>query len=105
MKQIFKVHLKPIKISEDVDIHKLAEQTPGFAGADIANICNEAALIAARKGKEAVEMEDFQDAIDRVIGGLEKKNKIISPEEKRSLLTTKPATLFAAGSWSMPIRW
>ncbi len=80
---IFKVHLKPIKISQKLDIHKLAEQTPGFAGADIANICNEAALIAARKGKEAVDMEDFQDAVDRVIGGLEKKNKIISPEEKR----------------------
>jgi AFG3 family protein len=80
---IFKVHLKPIKISTKVDIHKLAEQTPGFAGADIANVCNEAALIAARKGKEHVEMEDFQDAVDRVIGGLEKKNKIISPEEKK----------------------
>jgi cell division protease FtsH len=80
---IFKVHLKPIKISTRVDIHKLAEQTPGFAGADIANVCNEAALIAARKGKEHVEMEDFQDAVDRVIGGLEKKNKIISPEEKK----------------------
>jgi len=80
---IFKVHLKPIKISEKVDIHKLAEQTPGFAGADIANICNEAALIAARKGKQSVEMADFQDAVDRVIGGLEKKNKIILPEEKK----------------------
>src|SRR6266498_2715738 len=80
---IFKVHLKPIKISKTLDIHKLAEQTPGFAGADIANVCNEAALIAARKGKDAVDMSDFQDAIDRVIGGLEKKNKIILPEEKR----------------------
>jgi AFG3 family protein len=80
---IFKVHLKPIKISKKLDIHKLAEQTPGFAGADIANVCNEAALIAARKEKDAVEMEDFQDAVDRVIGGLEKKNKIISPEEKK----------------------
>ena len=79
---IFKVHLGPIKISETLDIHKLAEQTPGFAGADIANVCNEAALIAARKGKSAVDMSDFQDAIDRVIGGLEKRNKIISPEEK-----------------------
>ncbi len=79
---IFKVHLKPIKISETLDIHKLAEQTPGFAGADIANVCNEAALIAARKDKQAVDMSDFQDAIDRVIGGLEKKNKIILPEEK-----------------------
>jgi AFG3 family protein len=80
---IFKVHLKPIKVSEKVDIYKLAEQTPGFAGADIANVCNEAALIAARKGKSAVDMSDFQDAVDRVIGGLEKKNKIISPDEKR----------------------
>ncbi len=79
---IFKVHLGPIKISQTLDIHKLAEQTPGFAGADIANVCNEAALIAARKNKQAVDMSDFQDAIDRVIGGLEKKNKIISPEEK-----------------------
>jgi cell division protease FtsH len=79
---IFRVHLKPIKVSQSLNIFKLAEQTPGFAGADIANVCNEAALIAARKGKEMVEMSDFQDAIDRVIGGLEKKNKIISPEEK-----------------------
>ncbi|HAO46947.1 MAG TPA: ATP-dependent zinc metalloprotease FtsH [Ferruginibacter sp.] len=79
---IFKVHLAPIKVSQTLDIHKLSEQTPGFAGADIANVCNEAALIAARKGKDAVDMSDFQDAIDRVIGGLEKKNKIISPEEK-----------------------
>ena len=80
---IFKVHLGPIKISQTLDIKKLAEQTPGFAGADIANVCNEAALIAARKNKESVDMSDFQDAIDRVIGGLEKKNKIISPEEKQ----------------------
>jgi len=79
---IFKVHLIPIKVSQTLDTHKLAEQTPGFAGADIANVCNEAALIAARNGKEAVDMNDFQDAIDRVIGGLEKKNKIILPEEK-----------------------
>jgi len=80
---IFKVHLKPIKIKEEVDPKKLAAQTPGFAGAEIANVCNEAALIAARRNKEAVDMQDFQDAIDRVIGGLEKKNKIISPEEKK----------------------
>jgi AFG3 family protein len=79
---IFKVHLVPIKVSEKLDIYKLAEQTPGFAGADIANVCNEAALIAARNNKEAVDMKDFQDAIDRVIGGLEKKNKIIAPHEK-----------------------
>ena len=80
---IFKVHLKPIKLSKDVDVKKLAAQTPGFAGAEIANVCNEAALIAARKNKDAVDMQDFHDAIDRVIGGLEKKNKIISPEEKK----------------------
>ncbi|WP_336516095.1 ATP-dependent zinc metalloprotease FtsH [Pollutibacter soli] len=80
---IFYVHLKAIKTSDKLNIHKLAEQTPGFAGADIANVCNEAALIAARKEKNMVEMDDFQDAIDRVIGGLEKKNKIISPEEKK----------------------
>ncbi len=80
--EIFRVHLKPIKVNEKLDIYKLAEQTPGFAGADIANVCNEAALIAARKGKDSVDMSDFQDAIDRVIGGLEKKNKIISPGEK-----------------------
>ncbi|MFT5641577.1 MAG: AFG3 family protein [Cyclobacteriaceae bacterium] len=79
---IFKVHLKPIKLHEDVDPKKLSAQTPGFAGAEIANVCNEAALIAARKDKEQVDMEDFQDAVDRVIGGLEKKSKIISPEEK-----------------------
>lgn len=81
--QIFKVHLKPIKLAEGVDAKKLSAQTPGFAGAEIANVCNEAALIAARRNKEAVDMHDFQDAVDRVIGGLEKKNKIISPEEKR----------------------
>ena len=80
---IFKVHLRPLKLSNDVDPKKLAAQTPGFAGAEIANVCNEAALIAARKNKSAIDMQDFQDAIDRVIGGLEKKNKIISPEEKQ----------------------
>ncbi|PST85040.1 peptidase M41 [Pedobacter yulinensis] len=81
--QIFKVHLKPIKIANGVDAKKLSAQTPGFAGAEIANVCNEAALIAARRNKAEVDMQDFQDAIDRVIGGLEKKNKIISPEEKK----------------------
>ncbi|UII29005.1 ATP-dependent zinc metalloprotease FtsH [Fulvivirga maritima] len=80
---IFKVHLKPLKLGKDVDPRKLSAQTPGFAGAEIANVCNEAALIAARRDKQAVEMQDFHDAIDRVIGGLEKKNKIISPEEKK----------------------
>ncbi|TWJ03538.1 cell division protease FtsH [Mucilaginibacter frigoritolerans] len=81
--QIFKVHLKPLKLADGVDAKKLSAQTPGFAGAEIANVCNEAALIAARKNKEAVDMQDFQDAIDRVIGGLEKKNTLITPEEKR----------------------
>jgi cell division protease FtsH len=81
--QIFKVHLAPVKTAPDVDAKKLSAQTPGFAGAEIANVCNEAALIAARKDKESVDMQDFQDAIDRVIGGLEKKNTLISPEEKR----------------------
>ncbi len=81
--EIFKVHIRPLKLNEDVNIKNLAAQTPGFAGAEIANVCNESALIAARKNKESIEMSDFQDAIDRVIGGLEKKNKIISPDEKK----------------------
>tara|TARA_R110000796_G_scaffold74374_1_gene167221 strand:+ start:182491 stop:184566 length:2076 start_codon:yes stop_codon:yes gene_type:complete len=80
---IFKVHLAPIKMDKNIDAKKLAAQTPGFAGAEIANVCNEAALIAARRDKKAVDMDDFQHAIDRVIGGLEKKNKLISPEEKK----------------------
>jgi cell division protease FtsH len=81
--EIFKVHLRPIKYDETLDISFLAKQTPGFSGADIANICNEAALIAARKGKNKVEKQDFLDAIDRIIGGLERKNKMITPEEKK----------------------
>ena len=80
---IFKVHLKNIKKSPNIDSFHLAEMTPGFAGAEIANVCNEAALIAARRNKKAVDMDDFNYALDRVIGGLEKKNKIISPEEKK----------------------
>ena len=79
---IFKVHLAPIVTAEDINAAVLAEQTPGFAGAEIANVCNEAALVAARRNKKAVDMDDFNHALDRVIGGLEKKNKIISPEEK-----------------------
>ncbi|WP_394990118.1 ATP-dependent zinc metalloprotease FtsH [Emticicia sp.] len=79
---IFKVHMKPLKLSDNIDVKKLAAQTPGFAGAEIANVCNEAALLAARRGKPSIEMKDFHDAIDREIGGLEKKNKLISPEEK-----------------------
>jgi AFG3 family protein len=81
--QIFKVHLKGIATNTNLDIKKLAAQTPGFAGADIANVCNEAALIAARKGKSNVDLEDFNDAVDRIIGGLEKRNKLIGPEEKK----------------------
>lgn len=82
---IFKVHLKPLKMDINVDVAFLARQTPGFSGADIANICNEAALIAARRKRSAVEKQDFLDAVDRVIGGLEKKNKIITTEEKRAI--------------------
>lgn len=82
-KDIFKVHLKPLKLDTEVDVEFLARQTPGFSGADIANICNEAALIAARRGKTLVGKQDFLDAVDRIIGGLEKKNKVILPEEKK----------------------
>ncbi len=81
--EIFKVHTRHITLGPDVEMDGLANMTPGFAGAEIANVCNEAALLAARRDKEAVAMQDFEDAIDRVIGGLEKKNKLISPEEKR----------------------
>ncbi|HBQ56026.1 MAG TPA: cell division protein FtsH, partial [Porphyromonadaceae bacterium] len=84
-KEIFKVHLRPIKIDESVDVEFLARQTPGFSGADIANVCNEAALIAARNKKKFVEREDFISAVDRIIGGLEKKNKIITQDEKKSI--------------------
>jgi cell division protease FtsH len=83
--EIFKVHTKPIKLTTDIDFEFLAKQTPGFSGADIANVCNESALIAARKDKKFVEKQDFLDAIDRIIGGLEKRNKIISPLEKRTI--------------------
>lgn len=82
-KEIFKVHLKPLKLDKSIDIEFLSKQTPGFSGADIANICNEAALIAARKNKKQVDKQDFLDAVDRIIAGLEKKNKIITPHEKR----------------------
>ncbi|SHG21677.1 ATP-dependent zinc metalloprotease FtsH [Flavobacterium defluvii] len=83
--EIFKVHLAPIKKVEGLDLDFLAKQTPGFSGADIANVCNEAALIAARNNKAAVDRQDFLDAVDRIIGGLEKKNKIITPDEKRAI--------------------
>ncbi len=84
-KEIFEVHLRPIKTSETLDLDFLAKQTPGFSGADIANVCNEAALIAARQGKKAVNKQDFLDAVDRIVGGLEKKNKIITPQEKKTI--------------------
>ena len=84
-KKIFEVHLKPLKKSSSVDVDFLSKQTPGFSGADIANVCNEAALIAARKNKKSVGKQDFLDAVDRIVGGLEKKNKIITEEEKKAV--------------------
>ena len=84
-REIFKVHLKPLKYIKTLDIDFLAKQTPGFSGADIANVCNESALIAARKNKKSVGKQDFLDAVDRIVGGLEKKNKIVTPEEKKTI--------------------
>ena len=83
--EIFKVHLRPLKLDKNIDVEFLSKQTPGFSGADIANLCNEAALIAARKDKKQVEKQDFLDAVDRIVGGLEKKNKIITAEEKKTI--------------------
>ena len=83
--EIFQVHLKPLKLAADLDVKKLARQTPGFSGADIANVCNEAALIAARNGKETVDADDFNAAVDRIIGGLEKKSKVMTQDEKHSI--------------------
>jgi cell division protease FtsH len=83
--EIFKVHLRPLKLQKNLDVEFLSRQTPGFSGADIANVCNEAALIAARGNKKSVGRQDFLDAVDRIIGGLEKKNKIITLEEKRTI--------------------
>jgi len=99
-KEIFNVHLKPIKLEDNIDINFLAKQTPGFSGADIANLCNEAALIAARKGHESVTKQDFLDAVDRIIGGLEKKNKIITKEEKRAIAFHEAG--HATVSWLLP---
>ena len=84
-KAIFLVHMKPLKMDQSVDVDLMARQTPGFSGADIANVCNEAALIAARNNKHAIEMQDFLDAVDRIIGGLEKKTKVMTQEEKHSI--------------------
>ena len=83
--EIFEVHIRPLKLAKDVDIDFLSKQTPGFSGADIANVCNEAALVAARKNKKAVHHQDFLDAVDRIVGGLEKKNKIITQKEKKTI--------------------
>ncbi len=84
-KAIFEVHIKPLKLAKDINLDFLSKQTPGFSGADIANVCNEAALVAARKGKKAVHHQDFLDAVDRIIGGLEKKNKIVTELEKKTI--------------------
>lgn len=99
-KAIFKVHLLPIKLSEDVDVNFLAKQTPGFSGADIANVCNEAALIAARRKKQQVEKQDFLDAIDRIVGGLERRSKIISADEKKVIAYHEAG--HATVSWLLP---
>jgi len=99
-KEIFEVHLRPLKkVAEELDIDFLAKQTPGFSGADIANVCNEAALIAARKGNKAVGKQDFLDAVDRIVGGLEKKNKIITPEEKKAIAYHEAG--HATASWML----
>ena len=84
-KEIFEVHLKPLKSDPKLDVDFLSKQTPGFSGADIANVCNESALIAARKNKKKVDRQDFLDAVDRIVGGLEKKSKIITPDEKKTI--------------------
>lgn len=99
-KAIFRVHTKPLKLSTDINLDTLSQQTPGFSGADIANICNEAALIAARRGREAVSMQDFFDAVDRIIAGLEKKSKLISDEEKRIVAYHEAG--HATASWFLP---
>ncbi len=98
-KEIFEVHLRPLKIDEKLDTEFLSKQTPGFSGADIANVCNEAALIAARHEKKQVEKQDFLDAVDRIVGGLEKKNKIITPSEKRSVAFHEAG--HATASWML----
>ena len=98
--EIFQVHLRNLKLEENFDLEFLAKHTPGFSGADIANVCNEAALTAARKDKKAIDKQDFLDAVDRIIGGLEKKSKIITPEEKKSIAHHEAG--HAAVSWLLP---
>ena len=100
-KAIFQVHMKGLKLSDDIDKDFLSKQTPGFSGADIANVCNEAALVAARKGKKKIEKQDFLDAIDRIIGGLEKRTKVITPEEKKTIAYHESG--HASVSWQL--RW
>ncbi|MGC9342294.1 MAG: ATP-dependent zinc metalloprotease FtsH, partial [Bacteroidales bacterium] len=99
-KEIFKVHMRPLKVDKDIDVSFLSKQTPGFSGADIANVCNESALIAARSNKKKITRQDFLDAIDRIIGGLEKKNKIISALEKRTIAYHEAG--HATISWLLP---
>ena len=99
-KAIFRVHTKPLKLAKDFELETMSQQTPGFSGADIANICNEAALIAARKGNKSVHMQDFYDAIDRIVGGLEKKTKILSDDEKRIVAFHEAG--HATASWYLP---
>ena len=104
-KEIFQVHLRPLKLDETVDIDFLSKQTPGFSGADIANVCNEAALIAARGGRKKIGKQDFMDAVDRIVGGLERKNKIMTEEEKRSIAYHEAghATISWMLRWANPL--
>ena len=98
--EIFKVHIKELKVAEDFDVEFMAKHTPGFSGADIANVCNEAALTAARRDKKAVDRQDFLDAVDRIVGGLERKAAIITPAEKRSIAHHEAG--HATVSWLLP---
>ena len=98
--EIFTVHLRGLKLAEDFDLEFLAKHTPGFSGADIANVCNEAALTAARKNKQAIDKQDFLDAVDRIVGGLERKSKIITPQEKKSIAHHEAG--HATVSWLLP---
>jgi cell division protease FtsH len=98
--EIINVHIRSLKVAEDFDVEFLAKHTPGFSGADIANVCNEAALTAARHNKAAIEKQDFLDAVDRIVGGLEKKSKIITPEEKKSIAYHEAG--HATVSWLLP---
>ncbi|MBO7575633.1 MAG: AAA family ATPase, partial [Bacteroidales bacterium] len=99
-KEIFQVHLKPLKLAPDFDLDLIAKNTPGFSGADIANVCNEAALTAARRGKSDINNQDFSDAVDRVVGGIERKKTIMSPEEKR--ITAFHEAGHAVAGWLLP---